>query len=184
MKLRQLSLILTLGMLLTLAGASMLNAGEQCCLLDESGQCGPCDPATTSASVKPEAKAQQVNANATFAQAGSVSMIPVRVVTADGKQRVVAIPVNVLASMLANSGGACNTLCAPRNCGPANCAPQDCDPADCDPQNCRLTGARTTGAEAGAKRICVPSSQCGSLTGLPAPTPKKTSSTPDADTSI
>ena len=179
MKLRQFSLILTLGMLLTLAGASMLNAGERCCVLDESGQCVPCDPATTSASVKPEAKAQQVNANATFAQAGSVSMIPVRVVTADGKQRVVTIPANVLASMLAKSGGACNTSCAPQNCDP-----QTCDPADCDPQNCRLAGTRATGAEAGAKRICVPSSQCGNMTAMPAPTPKKTSSTSDADTSI
>ena len=170
MKLRQFSLILTLGMLLTLAGATMLNAGERCCVLDEKGQCVPCDPATTSASMKPEAKAQQVNAQhvnatATFAQPGSVSMIPVRVVTADGKERVVAIPVNVLANMLANSGGAC---------GPQNCGPQDCVPPRCG----------TASGEAGAKCVAIPRSQCDKLTAMPAPTPEKTSSTSDADTSI
>jgi hypothetical protein len=166
MKLRQFSLILTLAMLLTLAGASMLNAGEQCCVRDASGQCVPCPSGTTSASATTDTDAPQVNA--TFAS--SASMIPVRVITADGNQRVVAIPVNVLAGILANSAG---------NCGPQNCPPQNCDPQNCVPQDCS-----TTAGEAGAKRIAIPISECAKLKGMSLPTPEKTNSTSDVDTSI
>ncbi|MCP4685109.1 MAG: hypothetical protein GY867_06615 [bacterium] len=127
-------------LVLVLAGAGTLTAGDGCCEIGKTGQCGPCVPSSTQAAAQAESKVQPAGLRVAAASATSAQTVAVRVMLADGSQKVVELPISLF------TGAKSGKTCVPGSCNGASGV------------SAQKTSAKLTGG--GCEGPCVPGAQC------------------------